>query len=359
MATVTIMNGSCKGQRIKNQTFRLIQGFKIEHGIGFVTVDGTSLTGRTAARVKVGRNDFVVNGEASGKRGRKPNAVNATTGSVSIVDRQLEIEPEPESTETDEEILTRISKRFDILNKMTLGARNGDIRALFVVGAPGVGKTYGVEKTLEDAGLIETFSGESKKFQIISGAASAVGLYMKLYEFREDNNVLVFDDCDSIFTDELMLNLMKAALDTSAKRMIHWNVDSVSLRRGDVPNSFEFKGSVIFISNVNFRKIRSERMRGHITALASRSHFLDLTISTDREKLLRIEDLVTNKGMLKQFKLSDKTSAKVMKFIRDHAAEFNELSLRTVIKLSGLARTFEDNDEWMDVARMSLMGNII
>jgi hypothetical protein len=358
MATVTIKNGTCKGQTIKNQTFHLIQGFKVEHGVGFVTVDGTSLTGRTAARVKVGRNDFVVNGEVSGKRGRKPNAVNAVNA-IQVADREVEIEPEVESTETDEEILARISKRFDILNKMTIGARNGDIRALFVVGAPGVGKTYGVEKTLNEAGMIEVFSGETKKFQIISGAASPVGLYMKLYEFRDDNNVLVFDDCDSIFTDELMLNLMKAALDTSAKRMIHWNVDSVSLRRGDVPNSFEFKGSVIFISNVNFRKIRSERMRGHITALASRSHFLDLTISTEREKLLRIEDLVTNKGMLKQFKLTDDTSKKVMKFIREHAAEFNELSLRTVIKLAGLARTFEDNDEWMDVARMSLMGNMI
>jgi replicative DNA helicase len=352
MATVTIKTGTVKNKTIKNVTLKLIQGYKVVDGIGFITVDGKKLTGRTAARVKVGKNDFVVNG---GPRGRKPKNV---SNSVAISD-EIELISEPESTETDAEILTRINKRFTILNKMTLGARNGDIRALFVVGAPGVGKTYGVEKTLTDAGLVEVFSGETKKFEIISGAMSAPGLYCKLYDFRDENNVLVIDDCDDVFNDELSLNLLKAALDTSKKRMIHWNVDSVVLRKNDVPNSFEFKGSVIFISNINFNKVRSARMRNHLIALQSRAFYLDLTIHSEREKMLRIEDLVNNKGMLDQFKLTKDENKKIMSFIRENAEKFNELSLRTIIKIAAVVKCMSDDEEltWQDVVSMTMTGN--
>jgi hypothetical protein len=152
---------------------------------------------------------------------------------------------------------------------------------------------------------------------------------------------------------------LKAALDTSKRRMIHWNVDSVSLRKDDVPNQFEYKGSIIFISNLNFSRVRSPKMKAHLEALMSRSHFLDLTVHTDREKLLRIEDLVLNNNMLGQFKLEKKVNESIMKFVREHAAQFNELSLRTVIKLAGLAKSFPDNNRWQTVAKMSMIGNKI
>jgi hypothetical protein len=345
MATVKIIRGSYRNNEVKNQTFTLLKGFTVTSTGAHVTVDGTQVFGRESVRVRVsGPRDFVID---------------ETVDEVSEQEINGVIDDEPEIVETDEQILARISKRFDILNKLTLGARQGDIRALFVTGAPGIGKTFGVEQTLQSAGLAEVFSDMPPTYEIISGAASAVGLYMKLYEFRAENNVLVFDDCDSIFTDELCLNLMKAALDTSKRRMIHWNVESFSLRKDDVPNSFEFQGSVIFISNINFKKVRSERTRSHLTALMSRAHFLDLTIHTDHEKLLRIEDLVTNHRMLEQFKLNEDMSVKVMAFIRENASRFNELSLRTVIKLAGLARTFGENDEWREVACLSMMGNVI
>lgn len=348
MATVTIFRGTYRNQEIKNQTFTLITGYTETPTSKHITVEGTKLCGRPSARIRVkSQKDFSIDG-----------SVDTVEDQISDVDSEVETS-EPEVVETDAEILARISERFDVLNLMTMGAKNGDIRALFVTGAPGVGKTFGVEKTLQDAGLVEVFSDQPPTYQVISGAMSAVGMYMKLYEFREENNVLVIDDCDSVFTDELCLNLLKAALDTSKRRMIHWNVDSVSLRKGDVPNSFEFRGSIIFISNINFKKVRSERMRNHLTALMSRAHYLDLTVHTDREKMLRIEDLVTNHKMLEQFKLTEKMSAKVMAFIRENAGKWNELSLRTVIKLAGLARTFEENDRWKMVAEMSMMGNLI
>lgn len=362
MTTITIKNGTFKGQRIANKTYPLIQGYRVQNGKGIVTVDGSTLNGKRAATITIKPNDFVINVDSSIKRGRPAKSAGLTVNGVTSAPNnslELDLLPEVESTETDAEVLTRISKRFEILNKMTIGARNGDIRALFVVGAPGVGKTFGVQKTLEDAGCEEILSDQPQKFQIVSGAASAVGLYMKLYEFRDENNVLVFDDCDCIFSDELMLNLMKAALDTSAKRMIHWNVDSVSLRKGDVPNSFEFKGSVIFISNINFNRVRSEKMRNHLTALQSRAFYLDLTVHTDREKMLRIEDLVGNKNMLDKFRLTNKQNKDIMQYIRNNAARFNELSLRTVIKIASLVKSVGEDDDitWREIADMTMTGN--
>jgi hypothetical protein len=230
---------------------------------------------------------------------------------------------------------------------------------MFVVGAPGVGKTFGVEKTLKNSSIFDVLAQNPVKYEIISGAMTPVGLYCKLYEFSGPNRVLVLDDCDSVFNDELALNLLKAALDTSKKRMIHWNVDSITLRKDDIPNSFEFSGSIIFISNLNFTKVRSEKMRAHLRALMSRSHFLDLTVHTEREKMLRIEDLVMNNNMLGQFGLEPEMNEAIMQFIRDNAEEFNELSLRTVIKLAGLAKTFGDDNEWMEVSKLTMCGNRI
>lgn len=363
MATVTIIRGTTRGTTVRNQTFTLLKGLTVggKSGEKFLTVDGTALYGRPTARIKVkSEKDFTVTGEVS-KNFKAPNkrreaAASKTIEAVSLLeDNSI---PDVETTETDEEVLERISKRFNVLNKLTLGARRGDIRALFVTGAPGVGKTFGVEQTLGEAGMIEQFEDAPKRYEVVSGAMTPIGLYMKLFEFSGENDVLVLDDCDMVFTDETALNILKAALDTSKVRKIYWNVASNMLKKEDIPNDYEFKGSVIFISNINFRKVRGERLRGHLSALMSRAHFLDLTVHTHREKMLRIQDLVANKGMLDQFSLSKAAKKQVMEFLNENATKFNELSLRTVIKLAGLVKTCNENaEEWMDIAKMSLMGN--
>jgi len=247
--------------KITNQTFTLLEGYKVgaRSGEGFITVDGTGLYGCPKARIKVrSEKDFTISGELAApivKKSpiaRRNAAASKTVEAVNLLeDNSI---PDVESTETDEEVLSRISKRFNVLNKLTLGARRGDIRALFVTGAPGVGKTYGVEQTLGEAGMIEQFEDAPKRYEIVSGSMSPLGLFMKLYEFSGENDVLVLDDCDAVFSEEDSLNLLKAALDTSEKRKIYWNLDSRVLNKAEVPNDFEFKGSVIFISTSIFAR---------------------------------------------------------------------------------------------------------
>ena len=262
--------------------------------------------------------------------------------------------PEPVSKETDEEIIARMRERFEILDDMTRAVKKGDVRAMIVSGAPGVGKSFGVEKVLSKHDLLADVAQNSKlkKYEIVKGAMSAIGLYKKLYEFSDKKCILVFDDCDSVLLDDLALNILKAALDTSKKRTIHWNTDSRSLIAEGVPNSFEFKGGAIFITNLNFANIKSKKLQDHLAALESRCHYIDLTIHSQRDKMLRIKQIVAD-GMLDEYEFSDEDKAELVEFIDANKGRLRELSLRTVLKTADLKKSFPAR--WRRVAEVSLM----
>jgi len=258
--------------------------------------------------------------------------------------------------QTDEQIMDRLRKRFNILNDMTRAVKAGDVRAMIVSGPPGVGKSFGVEEVLGRHDLFANVAGNEKlkKYEIVKGAMSAIGLYVKLHEFAGERNVLVFDDCDSILLDDISLNILKAALDSSKKRTISWNTDSSILRREGVPNKFEFKGGAIFITNIKFDNVKSKKLRDHLEALESRCHYLDLTIDSDREKVLRIKQIVQD-GMLDDHGFDNPEVAKdeVLQFIDDNKSKLRELSLRTVLKLADLRKSFPDR--WETVAEVTCM----
>jgi DNA-binding NarL/FixJ family response regulator len=267
----------------------------------------------------------------------------------------LEQESPAQSKETDAEIIERLRERFEILDDMTRAVKKGAVRAMIVSGAPGVGKSFGVEKVLGKHGLMADIANDEKlkKYEIVKGAMSAIGLYSKLYEFSDSKNILVFDDCDSVLLDDLSLNILKAALDTSKKRTISWNTDSRLLRSEGVPNSFEFKGGAIFITNINFQNIKSKKLQDHLAALESRCHYIDLTIHTEREKMLRIRQIVAD-GMLNEYDFSEAQTTAIIEFIDANKKRLRELSLRTVLKTADLVRSFP-GDKWQRVAQISLM----
>jgi hypothetical protein len=258
-------------------------------------------------------------------------------------------------TETDDEIMTRLAERFEILEDMTKAVKKGDVRAMIVTGPPGVGKSFGVEKVLSKHDVFADIADDQKlkKYEVVKGAMSAIGLYSKLYEFSDKKSILVFDDCDSVLLDDLSLNILKAALDSSKKRMIHWNTDSRLLRSEGVPNSFEFKGGAIFITNIKFDHVKSKKLKDHLEALESRCHYLDLTIDTTREKLLRIRQVVRDCGMLDDYDLSDEAKVEVVDFINTNAHRMRELSLRMVLKIADLRASMPRN--WARVAELSCM----
>ena len=266
----------------------------------------------------------------------------------------LSLETKKTTIETDAQIKERLRARFEILNDMTRAVKKGDVRAMIVTGPPGVGKSFGVEEVLSKHDLLADVANNSKlkKYEVVKGAMSALGLYAKLYEYKDAKSILVFDDCDSVLQDELSLNILKAALDSSKKRTIHWNTDSRLLRTEGVPNSFEFKGGAIFITNIKFENVRSKKLQDHLGALESRCHYLDLTIDTEREKMLRIEQIVED-GMLNSYEFTTEEHKELVDYININKKKLRELSLRTVLKIADLRKSFPL--KWQSVAEVTCM----
>jgi len=254
--------------------------------------------------------------------------------------------------ETDQEILERLGERFEILTEMTKAVKAGDVRAMIVSGPPGVGKSYGVEAVLQKDGLFDTLAERKPKYEVVKGAMSSIGLYAKLYEHSDAKHVVVFDDCDSILMEDLSLNILKGALDSSERRFISWNTDSRLLRSEGIPDRFEFKGAAIFITNIKFEHVRSKKLRDHLDALESRCHYIDLQMDTNREKLLRIKQIV-EQGMLDRYDFGAIQKDEVVEFITANQDKLRELSLRMVLKIADLRKSFPNS--WMAMAKTTCM----
>lgn len=283
----------------------------------------------------------------------------ARTATKGIVDNVLEFDydkikaREAEvARETDDDIIARLRERFEILTEMTKAVKSGDVRAMIVSGPPGVGKSFGVEEVLGKDDLFDKLGERKPRYEIVKGAMSSIGLYAKLYEFSGDKNVVVFDDCDSILLDDLSLNILKGALDSSDRRFISWNTDSRLLRSEGIPDRFEFKGAAIFITNIKFEHVRSKKLKDHLAALESRCHYIDLQMDTNREKMLRIRQIVGD-GMLDRYEFDAAVKDEIIEFIDRNQDRLRELSLRMVLKIADLRKSFATN--WQAMAKNTCM----
>ncbi len=350
-----------KGQptNVAGLTFKLVEDYKVgKDGVGYVTVDGTSQHGfpERNIRIRCEQGAYTV----AGAPVAVPEGVAMLTAlkakpvkGVEVTDfTQVKVPDAVVAHETDEEIIERTRLRFEILKDMTKAVKQGDVRAMIVTGPPGVGKSFGVEEVLAKDDLFDIMGQRKPKYEIVKGAMSAIGLYSKLYQFSDAKNILVFDDCDSILLDDIALNILKAALDSSKKRTISWNTDSRLLRSEGIPDKFEFKGGAIFITNLKFENVRSKKLQEHLAALESRCHYIDLRMDTDREKVLRIKQIVKD-GMLNDYELEDVAKDEVVNFIEENRATMRELSLRTVLKVADLRKSFPTN--WQNMAKVTVM----
>jgi hypothetical protein len=153
--------------------------------------------------------------------------------------------------------------------------------------------------------------------------------------------------------EDLSLNILKGALDSSSRRFISWNTDSRLLRSEGIPDRFEFKGAAIFITNIKFEHVKSKRLRDHLDALESRCHYIDLQMDTSREKILRIKQVVQQGDMLARYEFEECIKDELVKFVEDNQDKLRELSLRMVLKLADLRKSFPRN--WTAMAKTTCM----
>ena len=214
-----------------------------------------------------------------------------------------------------------------------------------ITGEGGLGKTYTVNKTLiasglkdlSDVGALEVASTINRRnsFTSIKGYSTPKGLYRTLYENKD--SVVVFDDCDSILKDPVALNLLKSALDSYGKRIISWNAETGFGKDDDLPRSFEFKGRVIFISNLSQDKIDQ--------AIRSRSMMVDLSMTED-QKIDRMETIAASEEFMPEFTAEYKKDA--LELIRSLKDEAKEISLRTLISITKIRAS--GNKNWKGMA---------
>jgi len=326
---IKIEEGSYRGSDMSGRIFLLVkdyQRFEAGKDGGFVTVDVKELGGFTGKdKVRVNVPDISkITITTEGEYIKHIDELKQTTTQDTVT-----------GGETDEQAIERIAARFSILDEMADAVNEGKVRAMIVSGPPGIGKSFGVERALEKRSMFDDIAGSKRKFEVVKGAMSAIGLYKKLYEFSGKNNVVCFDDCDAILYDDLALNLLKAALDTGKKRSLHWNTESRTLMAEGMPNSFEFHGGVIFITNIKFDNVKSKKLQDHLQALQSRCHYLDLTIDSMRDRMLRIRQ-ICRAGMLEKYGMPKDVEEDLIQFIFANKHKLREISLRMVLKIADL-----------------------
>lgn len=341
MSTVRILSGTYRNKPVQGEVFTLVKGFQSGKKGNYVTVknDGQFNIDIDVVKVKVDALSDVefLNGAA----------VVATE--VPVAQTAAEV-----VTETDEQAMNRIKDRFGILDEMSRACISGDIRAMIVTGPPGVGKSFGVTQQMEKASMFDKLAGKRVRFEIVKGTMSAIGLFALLYKYSDARNVLVFDDCD-IWEDQDAVNILKGALDSGKTRRISYNKDSRLLREEGVPNTFDFNGSIVFITNKTFDNKRATKIQPHLDALQSRSHFLDLTINTERDKMLRIRQVHrdADPGLFVDYGFSKEQEDMVLDFMWDNHTKLREISLRMTLKIADLVKISPSN--WQNLAKATCM----
>jgi len=331
MSTVRILSGSYRNDTIKGKVFTLVKGYQLGTKGGFVTVKNEGQFPGRPDQVRVNVDNQSMIEFVSGR-----DAVKVET-----------------PKETDEEAMDRIATRFGVLDEMSKACIKGDIRAMIVTGPAGIGKSHGVSLQMEKASLFDNVTGKKPRFEIVKGAMSGIGLFAKLYKFSDAKNVLVFDDCD-IWEDQDAINVLKGALDSGKTRRISWNKDSRLLREEGIPNSFNFNGSIIFITNKSFDAKKAGKMQPHLDALQSRCHFLDLTVDTERDKMLRIKQVHRDAdgGLFAEYDFSQEQTDEIMAFIDANCNKLREVSLRMCLKIADLVKI---SANWRSLAQATCM----
>lgn len=337
MSSVRIRQGQYRDQnqkvcQVRDVVVQLTQPYRTGARGGYVMVQASDLMPGRAGSVQV----------------KVPTEQDVVPASVTGQDLSVAA-----PAETDAEAIQRIRDRFKILDTMTDAVASGVVRGLIVSGPPGVGKSHGVEQILEQYEAQHRLQGGiGNCTEVVKGSVTPIGLYQTLYNNSSSGNIVVFDDCDTVLQDEVMLNMLKAVLDSGKKRTVSWRSESAALRREGIPDRFDFRGGVIFITNLSFDNVRSQKLRDHLAALQSRCHYLDLQMNSLNDCMLRIQQIVQD-GMLNDYRFTESDTTELLDFIRERQGNLREVSLRMVLKIADLKKM--SNTNWQNLAAATCM----
>ncbi len=128
---------------------------------------------------------------------------------------------------------------------------SGAFNLLVLLGPPGLQKSRAARDALPDACWIE-------------GHATALGIYTRLWEFRDQP--VVIDDVDSLYSNPGAVRLLKCLCQTERRKTVAWESDAPALRRDNIPKRFTTSSRVLIIANA------WHTLNANVTALEDRGH---------------------------------------------------------------------------------------
>jgi len=241
--------------------------------------------------------------------------------------------------------------------KLTKMVAEGYADAILICGDAGVGKTYGAEKFLNQ------YAKENPNFKwvMVGGDISPIGLYQTLYEYKD--SVLLCDDVDALLSSRCA-NILKNALNTKEDRVVSYKKMNRQLfnakdmseeqkyqkylesERTMYPNSFQFNGSCIFISNKPLDYVEPA-VRDRCLSTC----YLDFDLEQIVKRIIfLIDKLNPIKGNLER---NDKFE--VLQYLYNSAKKKGmRLSLRNFRNALSYRTSFSENNEWQEMIDLYL-----
>lgn len=218
-----------------------------------------------------------------------------------------------------------LSEQLESVATMVNMVISSQVNALFLYGTPGIGKSSVVMEQFNARGL-----KVGKDYLFVKGVTRPMGLYTLLYENKD--GTLVFDDCDTAWGDENSANILKAALEMSGPRVVAYY--SKAIKDAGMPTSFEFTGSVIFISNLGEDEVDG--------AIRSRSYCKGVFATID-EMTAYMEQMLEK---IEPF-VSIESKREALAFLTSVRGQLRSFDLRTLVKT---IRLMTVKKEWRELA---------
>ena len=214
-----------------------------------------------------------------------------------------------------------INERFEFIKKLVDMVVLSRTKSAIISGSGGLGKTHTVLERLDAAKLIE-----DQHYIIVKGFTTPKSLYRLLFQHQQ--KIIIFDDTDSVWENGIAVSLLKSALDSYDVRKLSWLTS-----HGDdgIPETFEFRGKIIFISNLPLKKLDQ--------AILSRSMYVDVSM-TAQEKIKRIRYISNHIRPNVDFTIKEE----VLGFLEEKCETVGDLNIRTFLK--GIEIRLSGGKDW-------------
>jgi len=240
------------------------------------------------------------------------------------------------------EHLDRINKRRAILESALQSVVKGFSPALFVWGAPGLGKSHTLALILDGlapGGWIHHTAYSTPKAMMLAIAENPQSIH-------------VFEDCERMLKTDLSASILRAACGApnDRERIVTWETANEKFR-------VRFQGAIIIVTNANLAKLN-----GPMQGVASRFRPIQWSMSLE-ERCAVIMDLASRPAKKGGVQLTSKECTKVAKrlieMVGESRVEFDlDIRLFTEHALPAFAQAKQSGCEtWEDLMLAKLLGS--